>query len=547
MSPSLQKLKDQVKKLFGSMSKRALVLIAVLVLGTGGLLAYLAMADRTEYGVLFTGLATEDASRITEQLRKSRTLFRLEAGGTTVLVPSEKVHEIRLTMAGQGLPRGGGVGFEIFDSQKFGVSEFAQQINYRRALQGELERTISQLDAVQAARVHLALPERAVFARRGQPASAAVTLRLHPGRSLAPASVRAVVHLVSSSETGLSPDQVTVVDTAGNMLWSGREGPFGSGGPLDQKRTMEESLERRVSQILDAAVGAGHSVVKVSAEVGLAQVEQTETQYDPESAAVRSETGLEEKDARPGAVAGGIPGVQGNLPGGPAPATGSADAVSQRKSFTRNYEVTKKVRKQLSPAGEVKRISVAALVDSRFLTGEPVKGAAAKKGASAAASPRVDLAALEQVVKQAVGFTPARGDVVTLRTIYFAPEQELAAPPVTWLTRVTREVSEYAKPAAVVILALVVLTLLLKARRRSAEPPTVLALPRTVRELEAAAAPQLAGASGDATAVATASIAAARANLPAPAQSGWDLARAAAEHDAARTASILKAWMEKDG
>lgn len=541
MAFSVQKLREQVAAFVGALSTRARVLISAAVLLVGGALAYLVLVDRTEYAVLFSGLATDDAVRITEALRKTRTPFRLEGGGATLLVPSEKVHELRLQLAGQGLPRGAGVGFEIFDTQKFGLSDFAQQVNYRRALQGELERTIQQLDAVAAARVHIALPEKQAFVRRAGAVTASVTIRLQPGRSLSAASVSAVVHLVSSSVAGLTPEQITIVDTAGSLLWSGRDGGGGgTGGPLDQKRKLEENLERRVGELLDAAIGPGRSVVKIAAEVALVQVEQTETQYDPEAVAVRSETSLEEKDARGVGNAAGIPGVQANLPGGPTPQTSGADAASQRKSMTRNYEITQTVRKQVSPAGQLRRLSVAVLVDQNALaasTPEPPKaGGKAAKGAksAAAAAPALDLRALEQVVREAVGYDAKRGDLLTLRAVPFAPEQKLEPSKTPW----TAYLLEGNGPRLVLggLGALVLLVLMLRRGKRTQPPQTLLALPRTVRELEASTT----GAG------ATSPPALAAASVPGHEPAPQDLAAAAAEHDAARAASVLKAWMARE-
>lgn len=540
MAFSVQKLREQLAAFVGSLSTRARVLISAAVLLVGGALAYLVLVDRTEYAVLFSGLATDDAVRITEALRKTRTPFRLEGGGATLLVPSEKVHELRLQLAGQGLPRGAGVGFEIFDTQKFGLSDFAQQVNYRRALQGELERTIQQLDAVAAARVHIALPEKQAFARRAGAVTASVTIRLQPGRSLSAASVSAVVHLVSSSVAGLTPEQITIVDTAGSLLWSGRDGGAGgTGGPLDQKRKLEENLERRVGELLDAAIGPGRSVVKIAAEVALVQVEQTETQYDPEAVAVRSETSLEEKDARGVGNAAGIPGVQANLPGGPTPQTSGADAASQRKSMTRNYEITQTVRKQVSPAGQLRRLSVAVLVDQNALaapTPAPTKagGKAARGAKSAAAAPALDLHALEQVVREAVGYDAKRGDLLTLRAVPFAPEQKLEPSKTPW----TAYLLEGNGPRLVLggLGALVLLVLMLRRGKRVQPPQTLLALPRTVRELEASTA-------GTAT---TNPPALAAASVPGHEPAPQELAAAAAEHDAARAASVLKAWMARE-
>ncbi len=543
MDPQATDLKSQVKKAFSSLSRRARIVIASAVLVAAGLLSLLTLVDHTDWAVLFSGLSTEDAAQITEALRKNHTPFKLEAAGSTILAPANQVHEVRLSLAGQGLPRGGGVGFEIFDSQKFGLSDFAQQVNYRRALQGELERTITQLDAVKAVRVHLALPERRLFARKTRQSSASVTLRLQPGRSISQGSVQAIVHLVSSSESGLIPERITVVNTNGKMLWSGQGNMAGTGGgPFDVRAKMENNLEHRVQEILDTALGTGSSVVKITAEVAMSQMEQTETEFDPEKTAIRSETGLEEKESSGGPKAGGIPGVQGNLPGGPAPRVGKNAAANQRKTFTRNYEVNKTIRRRISPAGELQRLSVAVLIDDKALAirstiAPPAEGATKDtKGAKggqennekAAALVSAKLAALEQVVKQAVGFSAERGDIVTLRNVSFAPTEPIEAPAGPWsLPNILQH-----KTGSLAVIAMLIFgfALLLWFMRRllsrQAQQAELLELPATVREIESASAGSHSLGPGDSNA--------------------RDLAQAAAEHDSARTAAVLSAWMTGD-
>ncbi|MCC6748483.1 MAG: flagellar M-ring protein FliF [Deltaproteobacteria bacterium] len=540
MPAPLKKLLEQLKKVYLGMSRAARVSAAVVILAAVLGLSYLVGADHTSYSTLFTGLAVEDAGRITEELKKSRVPFRIEGDGATVLVPHDKVHELRLSLAGQGLPRGGGVGFEIFDNQKFGVSDFAQQINYRRALQGELERTIGQLDAVKNARVHVAMPNQQLFARRARPVSASVTLRLHAGRTLSPSTVKAVVHLVSSSVAGLNAESVTVVDAAGTMLWGGSKGALaGTGGPLEYKQNLETSLEQRVSELLDATLGRGHSVVKVTAEVALAQVEQTDEQYDGDKSAVRSESSSEEKEATSGAQAGGVPGVKGNLAGGPAPTagapaptTGETKAGMSRKQVTRNFEITKTVRRRVSPAGELQRVSVAVLVDSRTVQG---KGQKKAEGVTTA-----DLQGLEQVVKQAVGFSATRGDVVTLKAIPFTDVQPVEKEPETLpLVQLLRKNPLYAAVGGGALLLVVVVFFLLLRGRKPARAPAVLQLPATVKELEATAQ-ALPGGAGQTLQLGAGDLP----TFPGTGTSqGRQLALAAAEHEAARTAQVLRAWI----
>ncbi len=543
----LNKLKEQTLAFLKGLSSRAKVVIAVGLIATVAGLIYLMSVDRTSYTTLFSGLTTEDAAGITERLKKEKVPFRLAHGGTTVAVPEGRVHELRLRMAGEGLPRGGGVGFEIFDKPKLGASEFTKHVQFRRALQGELERTISQIETIKSARVHLVMPRRQLFARAQKRASASVTLRLRRGRTINKGQVKAVVHLVSSSVAGVGPEAVTVMDTRGRLLWSGKEGAEGVGdGVLDYRKRLETRLQRRVRSILDRALGVGKSEVTVTADTALSSSEQTEERFDPDQVAIRSESKAEEKSDGAGRETAGVAGVRGNLPGAKGPSGGRVGAGMKSKRLTRNYEISKTVRRQRLPAGELKRLSVAVLIDQRALEGAPPKsadkaGAKAKgkadgKGAAKAkkakakkAKPKIDLAALELIVQQAVGYSAARGDVVTLKAVPFADEQlpvEVADP--TWV-KVAR--SPYPYLAVAGLIAAVFFLLLLRRRKHQVEERDQLPLPATVREL-AAQAPVTATAEAEDQLALEDDTTRARA-----------LAEAAAEHDARRAAQVLRVWL----
>jgi flagellar M-ring protein FliF len=540
MSPSVEKLKTQLLALVKRLSWRARAATVIATLGTIGGLAYLISADHHEYSTLFAGLSTSDAARITEELRKNKVPFRLEAGGAAILVPEDAVHELRLQLAGRGLPKGGGVGFEIFDDQKFGVSDFAQQVNYRRALQGELERTISEVDGVASARVHIAIPARQVFARPKRPVTASVTLRLHGGRSLSRGAVKGIVHLVSSAVSNLDPEAVAVIDGAGNMLSGGRQDAVGAPDGLFQYRSqMEGDLEHRVREILNHALGAGNSVVKVTADLALAQVEETNEQYDSDNPAVRSETSSEETGA-PATLPGGVAGVKGNLPGGPKASKGTTGGGSH-KQVTRNYELSKRIRRQVSPAGELRRLSVAVLVDQAALAG-PKASASPEDGEkeSPAQQPRIQIASLENVIKQAVGFSDTRGDRVTIRAVPFArrdPGPPAASP---WLVeQIWRKRVPIVSVggAALVLLALAIVAIVALRRRSSRQPSDALDLPRTVRDLESA---EQSSVTAEARVVGNDS-----AKLPPADAEARQLVEAAALHDSVRVAQVLRAWISE--
>lgn len=535
MGPFFTKFKDQGLAFWRGLSRGARIVSVVVLVGVVVALTYIVGVDRTQYATLYAGLAQDDASKIVERLKKDHVPFRLARGGSAIMVPSKRVHELRLQMAGEGLPRGGGVGFEIFDKQKLGTSEFAQQVNYRRALQGELERTIAQIDAIESARVHLALPQQQLFARKQRAVSASITVRLRAGRAVEKATVRAVVHLVSSAVSGLKPEAISVMDTRGRLLWRGKEGAGSTvvEGFLDYRRKVELSLEERVAEILDRALGPGHSVVKVTADMVMSSSDQTEERFDPERVAVRSESKAEEKTVTAAAKTAGVAGVAGNLPGAAAPKGGKSGAGVKSKRMTRNYEVSKTVRRQHQPAGALRRLSVAVLVDQGALeaplVAPPKDAPAGKKGALLAAKAKtVDLKALELVVQQAVGFSPARGDVVTLRAVPFAVDRPL--PPVrvelSW-QQVARSPWPYAALALLILLVVALLLWRRHARQRSEE----VRLPATVRELEARGPLR-----------ATARQAEPRSLADSGARDR-ELAEAAADHDARRAAQVLRAWL----
>lgn len=369
------------------------------------------------YGVLFGNLAQQDAARIVERLRAMNVDYQLENGGTTIRVPEEAVHETRLTLANEGLPSGGGVGFEIFDTQRFGESDFSEQVQFRRALEGELARTIGHLAGVQRARVHLVLPERSLFTTDDRPASASVALHLRPGWRLREEQVQGVTHLVASSVPGLEPAEVTLVDGDGRPLsgTGGGEEP-GSGQADELRERIERSRQRAVQQLLDASLGPGAAVVRVSADVDMARREQLQETYDPERSATRSFEITEERNGDENAPTQGIPGAASNLPGGPAAEREEAQAGLARRTERRNFEVTKTVVRAVRPVGRLERLTVAVVVDGRW-SGE---------GEAREFTPRdeEELARIRALVATAAGIDEERGDRVTVECVPFAGAAE---------------------------------------------------------------------------------------------------------------------------
>ena len=377
------------------------------------------VANRTDYRPLFTNLTSEDAGEIVKKLKDAKTPYEITADGKGILVPSDKVYELRLTLAADGIPQGGGVGFEIFDRKNFGMTEFVQKLNYQRALQGELSRTIAQLAGVEQARVHLVIPEKSLFKDNEKPATASIVLKMKSNRALRDSEVQGVVHLVSSSIEGMDPEHVTILDSRGKILSKG-----GSSDPTarmtsamqETQRTYEKNVEERLQSLLDRIVGGGKSVARVTASFDFKQVERVEEKFDPESIAVRSEQRTEEKGSSSTSGAG-VPGVQTNL-GRTAPAGGATSGGGSKNDETLNYEVSRSTAKIIEPVGALSKISIAVLVDGKYEAPAAVKEGQAAKAKYTPRSPD-ELQKIETLVKSAVGFNQERGDQLSVQKIPF--------------------------------------------------------------------------------------------------------------------------------
>jgi flagellar M-ring protein FliF len=386
------------------------------------------LANRTDYRLLFTNLASEDAGEIVKKLKEAKTPYQITPDGKGVMVPADKVYELRLSLASEGLPQGGGVGFEIFDRKNFGMTEFVQKLNYQRALQGELARTIIQLSGVEQARVHLVIPEKTLFKEAEKPPTASVVLKMKGNKTLRDSEVQGVVHLVASSIEGMNADNVTVLDSRGKILSKGGSGTADASAKAttamqESQRTYERTMEERLQSLLDKVVGGGKSVARVSATFDYRQVERVEEKFDPESIAVRSEQSSDEKSG--GAAAGtGVPGVQTNLgrntPGAAATGTGAS-----KNDKTMNYEVSRSTSRTVEPVGTLGKVSVAILVDGKYEEAAPGKDGKVAKAKYTPRSPD-ELQKIEALVKGAVGFNTERGDQISIQNIPFQDAGEAA-------------------------------------------------------------------------------------------------------------------------
>ena len=504
----IQPIKDRWAKL--SLAVR--VGIAAGALLAIGAIAYAATANRTPpKAVLFSNLSDDDAARIVDKLKAANIHYEFGPDGTTLFVPQTQVHETRLMLASEGLPNGGGVGFEVFDQQRFGESEFSEQVKYHRALEGELARTISHLAGVKRARVHLVLPARSLFAGAEQDASASVVVHLVPGWKMREDQVKGIVHLVASSVRGLDPEKVTLVDGEGRPLGRGTSRSESEmANEADAfRREIERSKERAAQQMLDTTLGHGKSMVRVAAAVSFTREEVNEERYDPQTIAQRSFQIIEERDGATGRSVGGLPGVPSNLPGGEtaSAAPGGGGGIS-RRSETRNYEVSKVTRRAVEPVGRVTGLQVAVVTDGRY------RGSGDKKKFEALGKDELDR--ISHLVANAVGLDEKRGDKIVVECIPFAP-----IPPLpddrSLLERTVGPYSDYVLYAILALFAFIAYRVLNKAMKR---PPEVAPTPSLADVLHA---PQLAslglgapGAEGAAAAAAAVGGVAGPASLPEP-------------------------------
>ncbi|HCL80674.1 MAG TPA: flagellar M-ring protein FliF, partial [Nitrospiraceae bacterium] len=360
-----------------------------------------------------------------------------------IYVPGNKVYELRLELASQGIPQGGGVGFEIFDKTQIGVTEFVQRLNYIRAIQGELTRTIRQLTEVEQARVHIAIPERTIFTEKEERPTASIVLKLRAGRVLNQGQIGGIVHLVSSSVEGLQPQNITVIDNTGNLLSRASSGDaVADSKQLEYQKSVDKEYEGRLQSMLEGIVGRGKAIIRVATKIDFTQVEKTEEKFDPDTIAVKSEQRTQEKSA--GASTGGVPGVLSNQPGQQPAQTGGTSPTSQRQSENINYEVSRSVSKIIQPRGEVKSVSVAVLVDGTYKK---------EKGKTTyVARSEEDIKKYRELLMAAIGYNKERGDQVIIENVPFETGVEELPPAKVDFLRVAMSVVKYLVPIVVVVL-----------------------------------------------------------------------------------------------
>lgn len=432
MNNFFQQLFQQMKEIWARLTRvQRIVLVAVPSLLLVAILAFIVMSARPQYDVLYSRLDKKDASDIVAELAKSNVPYKIAPQGDAILVPSAQVNETRLTLAGKGLPRGGGVGFEIFDTTKFGMTDFTQKVNFKRALEGELQRTISSLNEIEGCRVHIVMPEPELFTEKEKPTTASVVLELKPDTRLKRDQVRGIVNLVAAGVEGLKPENVSVVDSHGNIL-SGfiaeeaaendPEALANGTGVLTQQakltlhqmeiqRNFEKDLEKKVTGMLTKVLGNSRFSVSATAELNFDKTENQSETFEPVvdgQGIVRSSQTKKEQyvgdGGFPANVVGGVPGTDSNIPGYQAVAGNNAQ-FSREEAIT-NYEINRTVRHNVEAPGAPKRISVAVFVDDL----QPQQ-----------------VSAIKSAVVAAAGLDVNRGDQVAVENMPFDKTQQLAS------------------------------------------------------------------------------------------------------------------------
>jgi len=437
MPPLLQQIRTFLDQF--SVGQRV-ALFTVLIGIVSAIIALSLWANRPEYALLYSDLAPEDANEIVSILRDDGVAYRLGAGGTTVYIPADNVSEYRLTFAATGVTTGSVTGFELFDEQRMGMTTFMQRVNYQRALEGELVRTINQMDEVRMSRVHLVMPERKFF-EEGELASASVVLHLESGAYLPPKRINGIAAMVANSVPDLRVDNVSIVDATGKLLTEvireGEEGPIGSRN-WEIRRSVEENLQKKVQDLLDDVIGPGSSIVKVSADLNFEQLERTTEFYDTDEAAVLSEERNVEQF------------------------TGMDTASRNIEQTVTNYELNKTLEHFVASSGDMRRLTVAVLVDGSYDIGdgegEPIY----------IPRPQQDLDRIQDLVINALGIDPVRGDQITVETMQFDREDELAELASIRTVERRGRWNTIATNAAMVLAVLISLILLLRMLRSTA-------------------------------------------------------------------------------
>jgi flagellar M-ring protein FliF len=422
---------DQIKKLLASLSVRQRVTVALFaVLTAASIFAFSRWWQERDFKPLYSGLNAEDAAAVVQKLREEATTYRLSENGTVVLAPSAKVAELRLKLAAAGVPKSGRIGFELFDRTNFGATEFAEQVNYRRALEGELERSVMALTEIEQARVHVTFPKDSIFLESRQPGKASVLVRIRSGARLEAGSVQAITHLVASAVDGLAPEAISVLDMNGRLLSRARsaqsEGVQNSGAQLEHRQQIERDLVAKINSTLEPLLGAERFKANVSVECDFSSGEHSEETFDPSRSVMVSSQKTE--DVSGTSTAAGVPGTASNLPR-PTSRPGAGGLGTTRRSESVSYQSSRTVRHLRLPQGTLKKMSMSVLVDHDLRWDG--SGTKAKRVLDPPSPEKIKV--IRDLVAAATGFSAERGDQLIVESLPFDStlhsDPPLAPPP----------------------------------------------------------------------------------------------------------------------
>jgi len=546
-----EQLLAPLKRLTSTLTPRQIAMLAAAFVGVVGITVGSAYwMNSPSYTLLYADLDPESANAVVARLKTAKIQYVLDDGGRSVRVPVERVDELRLDMASQGLPTTGRIGFEIFDRTAFGTTEFLEQVNFRRGLEGELGRTIGTIAEVASARVHIALPKASLFTGDNEQAKASVVLKLRNNKPLAPSTVAGIAGLVAASVESLRPESVVIIDTFGRPLSQRADAEEESmgGAPLERQQRLERDLSAKVVALLEPVVGPGHVRVNVSARLNGSSQEETEERWDP-TTVIRSRQSS--TDSSTLAAAGGLAGARANAPAPvgqapPKPIVTPAPVVAGRATETTNFEVSKLTRHTIAPRGQLARLSVAVILDDVRTSTKDADGKA-----QAAAKPRDagEVERIKNLVAAAVGLDTERGDQLTVENISFGelPVEDDSAPSL-W-QRIAPPVTDYAPQAVrllgILLMATLAFSMVLRPMVRAAFPaqaPLAAAGPqglpqivRTVADLEGEIEAELEASTAPPSAEAR--------RLPVLSKRLAKKAEAEPEH----MARLVRSWLVEDG
>ncbi|MEO8099780.1 MAG: flagellar basal-body MS-ring/collar protein FliF [Acidobacteriota bacterium] len=407
---------EQFKRIWGTMSASQRISIGLATVGFIGALMWLSSwRHEANFKPLFRGLDSGEAADAVQKLRESGVEFRLADNGGTILVSEQQLAETRLSLAREGLPKTGRMGFELFDSQNFGTTDFAEQVNYRRALEGELERTIATINEVEKSRVHLTFAKESVFTENRQPSKAAVLLNLRRSTTLSAENVAAIANLVASAVEGLSPKQITILDSNGQLLNRPRsetETASAPEGQMEYRVALERDMQNKLTQTLDPVLGFDKYRAGVSIDVDFSNVQESEEKWDPNNSVMASSQRTEESNNSQSA-GGGVPGTQANLPDEPARVAATSGVTRKTESTT--FQTSRTVRHVDKERGTVKRVTVAVLLDQDGKW----QGNGSEASLVFTPPPPEKIEVIKNLVTNVAGLSMERGDQITVETLPF--------------------------------------------------------------------------------------------------------------------------------